>query len=182
MNALNNVDLPLTKFIFSLLPHTILINKFFSFFSLEGNSFFIWILIIAVVIIIEEKVSPGIQKKDINFILYFIVSFAVTFVLVNYVLKNITHRSRPTISLSSHCPKDYSFPSSHAATAFAAATILANFDRKRRWFYYLTAFLISLSRIYLGCHYLFDVVSGAIIGIIISRLLLLLDKKDFKLP
>jgi len=182
MNTLLVIDSTLTKFIFNLLPHTTFVNSFFSFFSLEGNSFFIWVLIIAVVIIIEERINPGIQKKDINFILYFIVSFAVTFVFVNYVLKNIAQRPRPMISLSNHCPKNYSFPSSHAATAFAAATILAGFDKKRRWFYYLTAFLISLSRIYLGCHYLFDVLSGATIGIIISELLLLFDKKKFKLP
>ena len=59
-----------------------------------------------------------------------------------------------------------------SATAFAAATVLSFFDKKRRWFYYTVAMLISYSRIYLGCHYFFDVIVGAIIGYIISQLLL----------
>ncbi|EKE14348.1 MAG: hypothetical protein ACD_12C00559G0006, partial [uncultured bacterium] len=55
-------------------------------------------------------------------------------------------------------------------TAFAAATVLAYFDKKRRWFYYSAALLISYSRIYLGCHYFFDVIIGALIGFLISKL------------
>ncbi|MEK7096731.1 MAG: phosphatase PAP2 family protein, partial [Patescibacteria group bacterium] len=75
-------------------------------------------------------------------------------------------------NLGSLCPKDFSFPSTHAATAFVAAEILAYFNKKRKWFYFAVAILISYSRIYLGCHYFFDVVFGAIIGWLVSQSLL----------
>ena len=122
----------------------------------------------------------------VNFL--FSISFLLTFLLTDIVLKNIFLRPRPFdfaqgkpfLTIYNHfqlfstfsCPKDFSFPSAHAATAFAAATILTFFDKKHRWFYYTVAILISYSRIYLGCHYFLDVIAGAIIGYIISRLLL----------
>lgn len=174
-----NFDNQTTSFIMYLIPHNYFFESFFSFFSLQGNSIFIWLAIILSLIILEEIRFPGIQKTDKKFIIYFIISFTMTTVLVNFILKPVFHRSRPNLSSkiynlrSKACPIDYSFPSSHAATAFAAAAILAFFDKKRRWFYWTVAFLISFSRIYLGCHYVFDVVIGAIIGYLISNLLLL---------
>ncbi|MFA6513419.1 MAG: phosphatase PAP2 family protein, partial [Patescibacteria group bacterium] len=60
-----------------------------------------------------------------------------------------------------------------------AATILAYFDKKRRWFYYIIAVLISYSRIYLGCHYFLDVVAGTILGFVISKIILLTNKKYY---
>jgi len=176
------LDTTITQFVFQLIPHNLFFNYFFSFFSLQGNSFFIWILIIAIIIIIEEIHQPGTQKTDINFIFYFLISFIAASSLVNFVLKPIFHRPRPPLGvwkleignwkLNNRCPNDYSFPSSHAATAFAAACVIAAFDKKRRWFYWGVAFLISLSRIYLGCHYFFDVLAGAVLGYLISIILL----------
>jgi undecaprenyl-diphosphatase len=60
-----------------------------------------------------------------------------------------------------------SFPSGHTASAFAMATIFALY-LKRNYLsisLLLTAFLIGYSRIYLGHHFLVDVLVGAIIGI-----------------
>jgi len=70
------------------------------------------------------------------------------------------------------CPLDFSFPSSHAAFAFSAAVILTSYDKKRWYLYYGIAFLVSFSRIYLGCHYVLDLVLGAIIGFTVSQFIL----------
>lgn len=179
---MNFIDEKITQFIFQLIPHNSFFDSFFSFFSLQGNSLFIWVFIITAIIVIEEIFRPGIQKTDLNLIFYFLISFSVTVSVVNFILKPIFHRPRPNSLISKiydlrskSCPSDFSFPSSHAATAFASAVIIASFDKKRKWFYYGVAFLISLSRIYLGCHYFFDVVTGAIIGYLISRIILNLD-------
>ncbi|NMB84271.1 phosphatase PAP2 family protein [Candidatus Roizmanbacteria bacterium] len=170
-------DRQITQFLNWIIPHNRWLDGFFSFFSLSGSSFFIWILVISIVLIYEELVHPGIQKRDVRFVVYFLVSFLVTFIIANYLLKNIFARSRPDHRLPAStvknvCPDDYSFPSSHATTAFSASTILAFFDKKRGRFYYAVAGLISLSRIYLFCHYFSDVFFGAILGYLISRLII----------
>lgn len=176
---LSNTDQQITLLINLLLPHNQFFDAFFSFFSLRGIAFFIWIALAIFLVFIEEKKYPGISKKDRMFILSFSVSLLLTFVLVNYLVKPIVHRPRP-ITLS-NCPKDFSFPSSHAAIAGAAACILSFFDKKRRFFYWIIALLISLSRIYLGCHYFIDVVAGVFIGYLISMLTLILAKRLFEL-
>ncbi|MEK7633796.1 MAG: phosphatase PAP2 family protein [Patescibacteria group bacterium] len=160
MDKIISLDYLLTNFFDKLIPHNFLFDYFFSFFSLKGASIFVWMVIIVLLIIFEEKIN----KK---FILYFLVALGITSTVV-FGLKNTVQRARPTTV----CEKNFSFPSAHAATAFAAATVLTFFDKKRRWFYYSIALLIAYSRIYLGCHYFLDVVAGAALGYIISRLLL----------
>ena len=165
-------DIVITNFLKNLLPHHHFFDLFFSFFSLKGNAIFVWILVIIIASILEEKKHPGISKNDKKFIIAFILSFLTTAFLVNYPLKNFFHRPRPNQLISTTCPTDFSFPSGHAATAFAAATVLTFFDKKRRFFYSTTAFLIAYSRIYLGCHYFLDVLGGGVIGVIIGKLIL----------
>ena len=55
-------------------------------------------------------------------------------------------------------PHDASFPSGHAATSFAAATMLSfAFPR-----------LTPFSRVYVGVHYPLDVIAGAALGVVIG--------------
>ena len=181
MSILLKLDYFITNFLNGLFPHNIFFDYFFSFFSLKGSSILIWILVIIGVTILEEKKYPGINKRDKEFIILFSSSFLLSILISNFFIKNIFLRPRPSftglnrtqiVQQASTCPIDFSFPSTHAATALAAATILTFFDKKRRWFYYSIAVLISYSRIYLGCHYFFDVLAGTFIGWLISRLLL----------
>lgn len=61
-----------------------------------------------------------------------------------------------------------SFPSGHAATAFALFFSLA-FISKNKWyklFYFIAALLVGYSRMYLSQHFFIDVYTGAIIGVI----------------
>lgn len=60
--------------------------------------------------------------------------------------------------------KRRSFPSGHASTAFAAATILAAFYRRLFFLSFVPALCIAWSRIYLGVHFPLDIVGGAMIG------------------
>ncbi len=63
-----------------------------------------------------------------------------------------------------------SFPSGHAMSAFALMAILAFILKTRRSGIILAifAFLIAISRVYLGHHFLEDITAGASIGILIS--------------
>lgn len=161
LNNLIAIDAQITNFINSLLPHNHSFNTFFSFFSLKGGSILIWLAIIIFLMIFEGK-------RDKRLILYFFISFLTTAFLVNIAVKNIVKRSRPSINTA--CPIDYSFPSGHAATAFAGAVVLSAFDKKRRCFYYFIASLIGVSRIYLGCHFFLDVFGGVVIGYVLGKI------------
>jgi undecaprenyl-diphosphatase len=186
MDKIISLDYYLTNLFSKSIPHNQFFDYFFSFFSLKGSFILIWLLVMLIVLILEERKNPGITKQDKKFIFIFSVSFLLTFLLTDFFLKSIFHRLRPILDTRYFilntfiCPTDFSFPSTHAATAFAAATVLTHFDKKRRLFYYLVAILISYSRIYLGCHYFFDVIIGSVIGYNISRIFALSSKKWIK--
>jgi len=181
-------DIKLTLFLKNLIPHNYFFDIVFSFFSLKGNAIFVWILVIIIALIFEERKNPGISKKDKQFVITFTFAFLITSFIVEYPLKNLFHRQRPVSTIfnklqliSTNCPTDFSFPSGHTATAFAASTVLSFFDKKRRFFYYLIAFLITYSRIYLGCHYFFDIISGGVLGFLIGKILAKIKKCSQKL-
>lgn len=103
--------------------------------------------------------------------------------LVSYrVLKANVTRLRPAAVLSQVTPlanaTGNSFPSNHAANCFAAAVILSLMFPSQTFWFYLFAALVGFSRVYLGVHYVSDVLAGAIVGILVGNLasLILRDK------
>jgi membrane-associated phospholipid phosphatase len=65
----------------------------------------------------------------------------------------------------------WSFPSGHAVTAAALATALWCLWPRPVWFYIAGAGLVAVSRVVTSQHYLSDVVAGAAIGVIVTRLI-----------
>lgn len=65
-----------------------------------------------------------------------------------------------------------SFPSGHSTSIFALATLLAIFDsnKKGNVAYLLVALAVGYSRIYLGQHFLGDVLTGSCIGVLTAVL------------
>jgi undecaprenyl-diphosphatase len=91
------------------------------------------------------------------------------------VFKGLCDRVRPAladpgIEALVPTPDSASFPSGHAATAFAAAIAVAAFYPRLRWPLLGLAALVGLSRIYLGVHYVLDVLAGAALGIALGLL------------
>lgn len=141
-------------------------ENFFLFLTLLGNYAFIWVSL-AVTVAIHQK------NRACNIVLTTVSAITLSFVATTF-LKLLFRIPRPSYFLldTGYCPEDFSFPSGHASTSFAAAFVLAQFDPKRKWLYITLASLVSYSRIYLNCHRVLDVVVGAILGVIISTLVL----------
>lgn len=79
-----------------------------------------------------------------------------------FLLKNPT-----TVFPKYYVWEDYSYPSGHAARAMFLAIVLFFTMKKRVWIMFsliLLVILISISRIYLGHHWLSDVIGGLILG------------------
>ncbi len=166
-----NIDNQLTNAIYSL-PHNSILDTIFNFFSGTGIFELCWILLFILVIYIEEN-------RHRRFVFSFIISTFSSAFLSNIIFKNLFMRARPlALNPPLNYLTDFSFPSGHATLAFAAAYTLAHYDKKRAPYFYVLAVLVAFSRIYLGYHYVSDVLAGAVVGIGVSCLTLyLVDKK-----
>ena len=132
--------------------------------SISGNFGFIWFCITGALFFTKTS-----QRAAYS--MFWSLFFSA--LLGNIILKNVIRRPRPfTVkegydTLIDH-PTDYSFPSGHTASSFAAATSLCFFCP----FYGLLAVIlacgISFSRLYLCVHFLSDVIFSVAFGVIIA--------------
>lgn len=95
--------------------------------------------------------------------------------LLNQLILLIVQRPRPYLEGVTHLlispSSDPSFPSDHATATFAiAAAFLVHREFRRGALFLLAAILVSLSRVYIGTHYLSDVVGGAVTGLLAAIL------------
>jgi undecaprenyl-diphosphatase len=82
-------------------------------------------------------------------------------------LKGVFLRLRPNetdLTWIIERPDSSSFPSNHAANAFALAVLFAIYYPKSAWVFLASAVLVAYCKIYLGDHYLLDVLAGAALG------------------
>jgi membrane-associated phospholipid phosphatase len=99
--------------------------------------------------------------------------------LVEFTIKHLVGRARPdgalhgiVIAGPTFAPDVDSFPSGHATSVFAVAAVFATFYPRLSWLLYLLAAAIAAGRVYLGRHYVSDIMAGALIGLVVAWALL----------
>jgi undecaprenyl-diphosphatase len=98
------------------------------------------------------------------------------------LLKLAHHEQRPALRYPEppalvSVPHSNSFPSGHAAMSFACATVLAVLAPRLAPVFVLLASAIAYSRVYVGVHYPFDVVGGAVLGALVGLAVLVLLRR-----
>lgn len=132
--------------------------------SLLGNSGGVWIVIALALLIPKRTRLTGLNMG---------VALILCLLIGNLALKPLVARIRPydvytNVSLLIPPLTDFSFPSGHTMSSFAAAAVIFMADRRCGAAALAAASLIAFSRLYLFVHYPSDVFAGMVIGTAIA--------------
>lgn len=109
------------------------------------------------------------RRRRLDF-LTLVLGVALAATIADQVLKPRIDRTRPFITYPAvpvigGKPDDPSFPSGHAACAFAAALVMSHTWPAGRVVWWVVAAAVAFSRVYLGVHYPLDITGGALVGL-----------------
>jgi membrane-associated phospholipid phosphatase len=168
-----------TSFIYLNPYHRNILDTFFIYLTFLGDGLFA--VMVIVLFLLLRRWSPALQLLTA-----FLLSAGVA-----QVLKSFFSMPRPKQFFT---PGQYSyfitgvthtgfasFPSGHSTSIFALATLLALFEKNKKAnvVYLLVAVGVGYSRIYLGQHFLGDVLMGAFIGVGVAVVVNWLFSKKF---
>jgi lipid A 4'-phosphatase len=128
-----------------------------------------------------ERLRPrAASMRALAFIPGFIFAAIAGSGLLVDLLKVVIGRTRPKLLFADGAydftwfglrADHWSFPSGHAATAAAMVTALWCLWPRPFWLYVAAAALVAASRVITGQHFLSDVIAGAAIGVVFTRML-----------
>lgn len=144
--------------------HSLFSLLFFGFFTGLGS----WYGVLCVLCVLGWYVKG---KPYASQLFISLVTLLLVGTTLSYALKELFARARPDSMPAPFVEHSYSFPSAHATIAVILYGFLWYFfsrvttiNRLQIFLLMSTAFLISFSRIYLGVHYVSDVVGGILLG------------------
>lgn len=141
-------------------------NHFFNFImpllSKAGEGGLIWIVLGLVLYIFGRAEAKRAA-------LLMLAALIASFLLGEEGLKHLFQRPRPFetlpgVNLLLPPPHSFSFPSGHAANAFASGIVLARKLPALAWPALILAVAITFSRVYVGVHYPLDILAGSLVG------------------
>ena len=164
LEALMNLDGGFLLFLQESVRNPVL-DKIMIFITSLGDKGMIWILATVLLLIPKKTRKAGMVSA---------VALLGSLLFNNMLIKNIVQRPRPYVTLEDlriiiPRPSEYSFPSGHSSSSFAAAVSFYRLLPKKLGIPAIVlAGLIAFSRLYVGVHYPTDVLAGALMGIALS--------------
>lgn len=144
------------------------LNTVFTWYTALGNAGTLFLALGVIMLFFKRTRKAGVTV---------LVAVAIGFVCTNLVLKNLVARPRPWLDVAGLVPLIYegdpnSFPSGHTTVAFAFAggMIWAAPRKWMRWVALIVAILMGFSRLYVGVHYVSDVLAGVVVGLLAGLL------------
>lgn len=143
------------------------LNDFFVALGTVEKLGAIWVLIALALGILMRR---GVLETGVLVMLTALAAFVAD--SVSFGVKDLVQRTRPFEAHPQIHPlyvvHSSSFPAGHAATAFAAATLLSFVAPRLSPLFLGLAAAIGFSRVYVGVHYPGDVLAGAAIGVLVG--------------
>lgn len=138
------------------------LDGFMTLFTQLGNAGLVWVGISLALLLVPRTRRMG---------FWALVALLLGLLCTNVVLKHLVGRTRPWLVVEglTHLVVEndpLSFPSGHTCAAFAAGATWARYA-KHRWLKFLCvaqAALMGFSRLYVGVHFLTDVLAGCAVG------------------
>ena len=147
------------------IPRTELLDSFFLIVTkIAGSYGQLWIVVGLALLIPKKTRWTGIAV---------LISYVGVYLFGQMILKNLISRPRPcqvdqAFEMLVARPSSSSFPSTHSAWTFAAATAIFMKYKKAGIVAFVAAVLIAFSRMYMFLHYPTDVLCGMILGILLG--------------
>ena len=144
-----------------------------AFFSWAFQLGIPWLVLGAVMFFFKKTRVAGVML---------ITAVVLTFFFNEIAIKNAINRERPctidqSIQLAIERPASFSFPSGHTSNVFSAVGVLLFKHKKAGVPMLLFAVFMGFSRMYLFVHFPTDVIAGAVLGLLMAWVTVLIFKE-----
>lgn len=172
---LANIEGPVLLWIQEFMRNDIL-TPVMKFITHLGDRGYVWIAIAVLCLIFARTRRVGVLMG---------ASLLLNLLLNNVILKNLFARTRPYEAVEGleriiEAQGDFSFPSGHTGSSFAAAMVIFLLCPKWAGIPALVlAALIAFSRMYVGVHFPTDILGGVLVGIVSALVVCRVYKRKF---